>query len=79
MSNRVVIIVDGGIAEYINDLDVDVLLLDVDMWKQSGTGYTPEEVEGFEDLIPEWVKHDFLIDEEEELKRVILPLINNNL
>lgn len=66
MSNRVVIIVDGGIADYINDLDVDVLLLDVDMWKQNGDGFKPEEIEGFEDLVPEWVKTDFLIEEDEE-------------
>lgn len=66
MSNRVVIIVNGGIAEYINDLDVDVLLLDVDMWKQNGDGFKPEEIEGFEDLVPEWVKTDFLIEEDEE-------------
>ena len=63
MSNRVVIIVNGGIAEYINDLDVDVLLLDVDMWKQNGDGFKPEEIEGFEDLVPEWVKTDFLIED----------------
>ena len=66
MSNRVVMIVNGGIAEYINDLDVDVLLLDVDMWKQNGDGFKPEEIEGFEDLVPEWVKTDFLIEEDEE-------------
>lgn len=66
MSNRVVIIVDGGIADYINDLDVDVLLLDVDMWKQNGDGFKPEEIDGFEDLVPEWVKTDFLIEEDEE-------------
>ena len=66
MSNRVVIIVNGGIAEYINDLDVDVLLLDVDMWKQNGDGFKPEEIEGFEDLVPEWVKTDFLIEEDDE-------------
>ena len=66
MSNRVVIIVNGGIAEYINDLDVDVLLLDVDMWKQNGDGFKPEEIDGFEDLVPEWVKTDFLIEEDEE-------------
>ena len=63
MSNRVVIIVEGGIADYINDLDVDVLLLDVDMWKQNGDGFKPEEIEGFEDLVPEWVKTDFLIED----------------
>ena len=66
MSNRVVIIVEGGIADYINDLDVDVLLLDVDMWKQNGDGFKPEEIDGFEDLVPEWVKTDFLIEEDEE-------------
>ena len=66
MSNRVVIIVDGGIADYINDLDVDVLLLDVDMWKQNGDGFKQEEIDGFEDLVPEWVKTDFLIEEDEE-------------
>ena len=64
MSNRVVIIVEGGIADYINDLDVDVLLLDVDMWKQNGDGFKPEEIEGFEDLVPEYIK-DLIEDNKE--------------
>lgn len=64
MSKRVVIIVEGGIADYINDLDVDVLLLDVDMWKQNGDGFKPEEIEGFEDLVPEYIK-DLIEDNKE--------------
>jgi len=64
MSNRVVIIVKGGLADYVNDAGVDVCLIDVDNIE---AGYTliSKDIEGFEDLIPEWIEDilDFDIEE----------------
>ena len=56
--NRVVIIVESGMVDYVNDLDVDVLMLDVDVWQQNGNGFEANEIEGFEDLVPEWIKKE---------------------
>lgn len=61
--NRVVIIVESGMADYVNDLDVDVLMLDVDVWQQNSDGFEAHEIEGFEDLVPEWIKNQYLIEE----------------
>ena len=51
---RIVIIVEGGVADYTCDDGVDVLILDIDNIRE-GDGLTISELEGFEDLVPDWV------------------------
>ena len=50
--NRVVILVSGGVAEYISDPSVSALLIDLDNI-EAGDVLTSADVEGFEDLIPD--------------------------
>ena len=62
MNKRVVIIVKGGMADYVNDADVDVCLIDVDNII-AGYTITSKDIEGFEDIVPQWIKDDYLEDE----------------
>ncbi len=62
MNKRVVIIVKGGMADYVNDADVDVCLIDVDNI-EAGYTITSKDIEGFEDIVPQWIKDDYLEDE----------------
>lgn len=57
--NRIVIIVSGGMADYVNDNNVEVCLIDVDNLK-SGDILTPKDIEGFEDIVPQWIKDDYI-------------------
>jgi hypothetical protein len=63
--NRVVILVSGGVAEYISDPSVSALLIDLDNI-EAGDVLTSADVEGFEDLIPDGVipktEHKAFID-----------------
>jgi hypothetical protein len=63
--NRVVILVSGGVAEYISDPSVSALLIDLDNI-EAGDVLTSADVEGFEDLIPDGVipktEHTAFID-----------------
>ena len=61
--NRVVIIVESGMADCVSDMGVNVLMLDVDVWQQNSDGFEAHEIEGFEDLVPEWIKNQYLIEE----------------
>jgi hypothetical protein len=58
--NRVVVLVNNGIAECLNDASIETLLIDVDNL-QSGEILTTDEIEGFEDLIPQWVKDEYVV------------------
>jgi hypothetical protein len=49
--NRVVVIIDGGVAYVYNDPSVKVLTLDMDNTPE----ITEEDIKDFEDLIPSFV------------------------
>lgn len=57
--NRVVIIVSGGIADYLADDNVKVITIDTDNL-DSGDILTKEDIAGFEDLVPDWIKEDYI-------------------
>ena len=56
---RVLVIVSGGIADYVADKGVDVRIFDednIDIAPSTERLLLKGEFEGFEDLMPEWVK-----------------------
>ena len=55
--SRIVIIVEGGMADYVNDTDVEVLTIDID---NIGQGYDVPDITGFEDLVPKWFKDQYI-------------------
>ena len=67
---RIVIIVEGDVADYTCDDGVDVLILDIDNIRE-GDGLTTSELEGFEDLVPDWVA-DYIEVTEDELTYTML-------
>lgn len=60
MSNRIVIIVSGGIADWVSDPNVEVLLIDTDNIEQGDETLTLEDIKPFEDLVPEWIVEDII-------------------
>lgn len=52
--NRVLIVIDGGVAYPIWDADVNVCILDLD----DNPEPTPEDYKGFEDLVPAYLKEN---------------------
>ena len=52
--NRVLVIVSGGIADYVADEGIEVRIFDEDIPADERPPLA--EFEGFEDLMPEWVK-----------------------
>jgi hypothetical protein len=67
MTKKVVIIITDGVADYYTDDGVEVLVIDTD-YLDSGDvnvlgeypSLTSEEIEGFDHLVPEWIKDDYL-------------------
>lgn len=57
--NRVVIIVTGGIADYVADDNVKIITIDTDNL-DSGVILTKEDIIGFEDLVPDWIKEGYI-------------------
>ena len=55
--SRIVIIVEGGMADYVNDTDVEVLTIDID---NINACYDVPDISGFEDLVPQWVKDRYI-------------------
>jgi hypothetical protein len=60
MSNRVLVVVNSGMADIINDADVNTLLIDVDNIRV-GDILTTDDIAGFEDLVPQWVKDNHCV------------------
>ena len=59
MNKRIVIIVSGGIADWVSDKDVDVMLIDTDNLDQGDT-LDQDDIDDFNDLIPEWIKDQYI-------------------
>ncbi len=59
MNKRIVIIVSGGIADWVSDKNVDVMLIDTDNLDQGDTLYE-SDINQFNDLIPEWIKDQYI-------------------
>lgn len=57
--NRVVIIVSEGVADYIADDNVKIITIDTDIL-ESGNSLTKEDIAGFEDLVPDWIKEVYI-------------------
>lgn len=55
---RVLILVSGGLADYTADEGVDVQIFDEDLFLSVADRkrFYQEELKGFEDLMPDWVK-----------------------
>ena len=65
--SKILIIVDGGIADYVTGPDIDVAVFDYDNWKQADAEerkWMMEHIKGFEGITPEWIID--LINEESE-------------
>ena len=58
MNKRIVIIVSGGIADWVSDKGVDVMLIDTDNL-DAGDTLDQDDIEDFNDLIPEWIKDKY--------------------
>ena len=71
MSNRVLITIEDGIVDYFYDgLEIEIRVVDVDNIKEGYQG--TDDIEGFEDLVPEYIKdliEDYNTDYEEQLRR----------
>ena len=55
---KVLIIVNGGIADYVADPDIDVAVFDNDNWEQADDAereWMKKDMKGFEHLTPEWL------------------------
>ena len=59
MNKRIVIIVSGGIADWVSDKGVDVMLIDTDNL-DAGDTLDQDDIEDFNDLIPEWIKDTYI-------------------
>lgn len=59
MNKRIVIIVSGGIADWVADKDVDIMLIDTDNLDQGDT-LDSNDIDRFNDLIPEWIKDQYI-------------------
>lgn len=59
MNKRIVIIVSGGIADWVADRDVDIMLIDTDNLDQGDT-LDSNDIDRFNDLIPEWIKDQYI-------------------
>lgn len=59
MNKRIVIIVSGGIADWVADKDVDIMLIDTDNLDQGDTLHE-SDINQFNDLIPEWIKDQYI-------------------
>ena len=62
--SRIVIIVHEGMASYVNDQDTQVLLIDADDLS-AGAELSRTHIAGFEDLVPEWIKSNYVVDSDE--------------
>lgn len=65
--NRVLVIVSGGIADYVADDGIEIRIFDEDNISTippEDRGSLSEEFEGFEDLMPSWAK-DLLLEDAE--------------
>jgi hypothetical protein len=58
--NRVVVLVNDGIADCMTDANVESLVIDIDNLK-SGEIITTDDIAGFEDLIPQWFIDEFVV------------------
>ena len=59
MTKRIVIIVSGGVAAWICDQGVDVMLIDTDNLDQ-GDELFDSDIKQFNDLIPLWIKDQYI-------------------
>jgi len=59
MNKRIVIIVSGGMADWVSDEGIDVMLIDTDNLEQ-GDELDGSEIKQFNDLIPEWIKEKYI-------------------
>ena len=63
---RVLVVVNGGIADYIADHGIEVCVFDVDNWEQASSDekqYMIESLKGFESITPDWI-NDLIEDNE---------------
>ena len=66
-NKKIVVVVIDGVADYYTDEGIEVLVIDTD-YLDSGDvnivgdypSLTSEEIEGFEHLVPAWIKDDYL-------------------
>ena len=61
--SRVLVIVNNGMADVVNDPEVEVLVIDLDT-VDTGVIITDTDIEGFEDLVPQWIKDQYINNEE---------------
>lgn len=59
MNKRIVIIVSGGIADWVSDKGIDIMLIDTDNL-DAGDTLDKDDIEYFNDLIPEWIKDTYI-------------------
>jgi hypothetical protein len=59
MTKRIVIIVSGGVANWICDQGVDVMLIDTDNLDQ-GDELFDSDIKQFNDLVPLWIKDQYI-------------------
>lgn len=57
--NRVVVIIQGGVADYVADDGVEVLFIDTDNL-DDGDELTSDDIKGFEDIVPKWIKDEYM-------------------
>ena len=65
MKKRIIIIVSGGVADWTCDPGVEVLLMDTDDLDAEGGTLSPADIEGFEDLIPAFIRSEYVVDNED--------------
>lgn len=61
MNKRIVIIVSGGIADWVCDNGIEVMLIDEDNLN-AGDKLDRFDVQKFNDLIPDWIKDQYCDD-----------------
>lgn len=59
MNKRIVIIVSSGIADWVSDKGIDIMLIDTDNL-DAGDTLDKDDIEHFNDLIPEWIKDTYI-------------------
>ena len=67
MTKKIVVVITDGVADYYTDEGIEVLVIDTDHLDSGDVNFvgdypslTSEEIEGFEYLVPAWIKDDYL-------------------
>lgn len=67
MTKKIVVVITDGVVDYYTDEGIEVVVIDID-YLESGEvnvagdypSLTSAEIEGFEHLVPVWIKDDYL-------------------